>query len=110
MSMNILVKNPRSMPFSAVGRHTHNLAPTWQIYSSPSANLRNQHQHIYIYIYIYIYIFQLSFLKQRGSQEDYRKLKLAPQLADHMGIIPDGQNQKAQLKLGIAIQRTFLVG
>jgi hypothetical protein len=62
------------------------------------------------YIYIYIYIFQLSFLKQRGSQEDYRKLKLAPQLADHMGITPDGQNQKAQLKLGIAIQRTFLVG
>jgi hypothetical protein len=62
MSMNILVKNPRSMPF----------------------------------IHIYIYIFQLSFLKQRGSQEDYRKLKLEPQLADHMGITPDGQNQKAQ--------------
>jgi hypothetical protein len=27
-----------------------------------------------------------------------------------MGITPDGQNQKAQLKLGIAIQRSFLVG
>ncbi len=58
----------------------------------------------------YTYIFQLSSLKQRGSQEDYPKLKLAPQLADRMGITPDGQNQKAQLKLGIAIQRTFLVG
>ncbi len=81
------------MPFSAIGQHAHNLAPTWQIYASPSANLRNQHQHIHIHIYI----FQLSFLKQRGSQEDYyQKLKLAPQLADHMGITPDGQNQKAQ--------------
>jgi hypothetical protein len=28
MSMKILVKNPRSMLFSAVGQHTHNLAPT----------------------------------------------------------------------------------
>jgi hypothetical protein len=65
MSMNILVKNPRSMPFSAVGQHEHNLTPTWQIYTLPSANLRNQHQHIYIYIYIPA-LFSDAMRKSRG--------------------------------------------